>query len=90
MINKTVRCRYKEALKSRVLVTKQSHSRYLNSQKEKGNETSGKQNTENIDATNHAVLPPVVVIPCIPYLSSRPIPVLTSSPSTSPCILNKQ
>lgn len=54
------------ALESRVLVTKQSHSRYLNSSKrKKGNETSGKQNTENIDATNHAVLPPVVVIPCI-------------------------
>lgn len=35
VMNKTVRCCYKEALESRVLVTKQSHSRYLNSLKER-------------------------------------------------------
>lgn len=36
VMNKTVRCCSKEALESRVQVTKQSHSRYLNSQKKKG------------------------------------------------------
>lgn len=73
VINKTVRCCYKEALESRVQVTKQSHSRYLNSLKERREmKRAANRTPKTLTPQNHAVLPPVVVIPCILALVQLP------------------
>lgn len=56
--------------KSRVLVTKQSHSRYLNSQKERREmKRAANRTPKTLTPQIMPCFPPVVVIPCIPELS---------------------